>query len=170
MRKLLLPSIIIIAGSLLVIRLFYLQIVNDSFKLKSENNAIKINYDYPERGYIYDRNGELMVANQPSFDIMVTPHDIKNLDTLSFCTLLSITKEDFLKKIAKAKIYSPRLRSVFLAQLNKTEFAAFQEKARKFPGFEIQKRSLRDYQTMADWQPLILRFYHKYSHALDNHS
>ena len=149
MRKLLLPSIIIIAGSLLVIRLFYLQIVNDSFKLKSENNAIKINYDYPERGYIYDRNGELMVANQPSFDIMVTPHDIKNLDTLSFCKLLSITKEDFLKKIAKAKIYSPRLRSVFLAQLNKTEFAAFQEKARKFPGFEIQKRSLRDYQTTA---------------------
>jgi penicillin-binding protein 2 len=149
MRKLLLPSIVIIAGSLLVIRLFYLQIINDSFKLKSENNAIKINYDYPERGYIYDRNGELMVANQPSFDIMVTPRDIKNLDTLSFCTLLNITKEDFLKKIAKAKVYSPRLRSVFLAQLNKTEFAAFQEKARKFPGFEIQKRSLRDYQTTA---------------------
>ena len=149
MRKLLLPSIVIIAGSLLVIRLFYLQIINDSFKLKSENNAIKINYDYPERGYIFDRNGELMVANQPSFDIMVTPRDIKNLDTLSFCSLLSISKEDFLKKIAKAKIYSPRLRSVFLAQLNKTEFAAFQEKARKFPGFEIQKRSLRDYQTNA---------------------
>ena len=149
MRKLLLPSIVIIAGSLLVIRLFYLQIINDSFKLKSENNAIKINYDYPERGYIFDRNGELMVANQPSFDIMVTPRDIKNLDTLSFCSLLSITKEDFLKKIAKAKVYSPRLRSVFLAQLNKTEFAAFQEKARKFPGFEIQKRSLRDYQTTA---------------------
>ncbi len=149
MRKLLLPSIVIIAGSLLVIRLFYLQIINDSFKLKSENNAIKINYDYPERGYIYDRNGELMVANQPSFDIMVTPRDIKNLDTLSFCNLLNITKEDFLKKIAKAKVYSPRLRSVFLAQLNKTEFAGFQEKARKFPGFEIQKRSLRDYQTNA---------------------
>ena len=149
MRKLLLPSIVIIAGSLLVIRLFYLQIIDDSFKLKSENNAIKINYDYPERGYIFDRNGELMVANQPSFDIMVTPRDIKNLDTLSFCSLLSISKEDFLKKIAKAKIYSPRLRSVFLAQLNKTEFAAFQEKARKFPGFEIQKRSLRDYQTNA---------------------
>ncbi len=149
MRKLLLPSIVIIAGSLLVIRLFYLQIINDSFKLKSDNNAIKINYDYPERGYIYDRNGELMVANQPSFDIMVTPKDIKNLDTITFCKLLNITKEDFLKKIAKAKVYSPRLRQVFLSQLNKTEFAAFQEKARKFPGFEIQKRSLRDYQTTA---------------------
>ena len=149
MRKLMLPTIIIIGGSLLVIRLFYLQIINDTFKLKSVNNAIKINYDYPERGYIYDRNGELMVANQPSFDIMVTPRDIKNLDTLSFCTLLNITKEEFIKKITKAKVYSPMLRSVFLAQLNKTEFAAFQEKVRKFPGFEIQKRSLRDYQIEA---------------------
>ncbi len=149
MRKLLLTSIIIIGGSLLVLRLFYLQIINDSFKLKSENNAIKINYDYPERGYIYDRNGELMVANQPSYDIMVTPRDIKNLDTLNFITLLNITKEEFLKKINKAKVYSPMLRSVFMPQLNKTEFAAFQEKARKFPGFEIQKRSLRDYQTNA---------------------
>ena len=144
-----LPTIIIIGGSLLVIRLFYLQIINDTFKLKSVNNAIKINYDYPERGYIYDRNGELMVANQPSFDIMVTPRDIKNLDTLSFCSLLNITKEEFIKKITKAKVYSPMLRSVFLAQLNKTEFAAFQEKVRKFPGFEIQKRSLRDYQIEA---------------------
>lgn len=146
MRKVLLPSLIIIAASLLVIRLFYLQIINDSFKLKSDNNAIKIQYDYPERGYIYDRNGKLLVANQPSYDIMVIPRDVKNIDTLEFCDLLDITKEDFIKKLAKAKIYSPRLPSVFLAQLNKSEFAAFQEKIRKFEGFYFQKRSLRDYQ------------------------
>jgi penicillin-binding protein 2 len=146
MRKVLLPSMIIIVASLLVLRLFYLQIINDSFKLKSDNNAIKIQYDYPERGYIYDRNGKLMVANQPSYDIMVIPRDIKKIDTLEFCQLLSITKEDFIKKIEKAKVYSPRLPSVFLAQLNKSEFAAFQEKIRKFEGFYFQKRSLRDYQ------------------------
>ncbi|RTY92450.1 penicillin-binding protein 2 [Flavobacterium sp. GT3R68] len=146
MRKVLLPSIIIIASILLLIRLFYLQVINDSFKLKSENNAIKIKYDYPERGYIYDRNGELLVANQPSYDIMVIPRELKNIDTLEFCQLLNITKEDFLIKIAKAKIYSPRLPSVFLPQLNKLEYAAFQEKIRKFEGFYIQKRSLRDYQ------------------------
>ena len=146
MRKLLLPTIVIISASLLLIRLFYLQVINDTYKLKSENNAIKIKYDYPERGYIYDRTGNLLVANQPSYDIMVTPRDIKNLDTLEFCSLLNITKEDFLKKIEKARIYSPMLRTVFLPQLNKKEFAAFQEKSRKFPGFEIQKRSLRDYQ------------------------
>lgn len=146
MRKVLLPSMIIILASLLVLRLFYLQIIEDSFKLKSDNNAIKIKYDYPERGYIYDRNGKLMVANQPSYDIMVIPRDVKNIDTLEFCQLLAITKEDFIKKIEKAKVYSPRLPSVFLAQLNKSEFAAFQEKIRKFEGFYFQKRSLRDYQ------------------------
>ena len=146
MRKVLLPTIIIIGTILLVIRLFYLQVINDTFKLKSDNNAIKIKYDYPERGYIYDRNGVLMVANQPSYDIMVIPKDIKKLDTIEFCSLLNITKEDFLKTIAKAKVYSPRLPSVFLPQLNKKEYAAFQEKQRKFEGFYIQKRSLRDYQ------------------------
>jgi penicillin-binding protein 2 len=146
MRKVLLPSIIIIAAILLLIRLFYLQIINDSFKLKSDNNAIKIKYDYPERGYIYDRNGKLLVANQPSYDIMVIPRELKNIDTLEFCQLLNITKDDFLVKIAKAKVYSPRLPSVFLPQLNKLEYAAFQEKIRKFEGFYIQKRSLRDYQ------------------------
>jgi penicillin-binding protein 2 len=146
MRKVLLPSLIIITATLLVLRLFYLQIVDDSFKLKSDNNAIKIKYDYPERGYIYDRNGKLLVANQPSYDIMVIPRELKNIDTLEFCQLLDITKEDYIKKIAKAKVYSPRLPSVFLAQLNKSEFAAFQEKIRKFEGFYFQKRSLRDYQ------------------------
>ena len=146
MRKLLLPSLIIIVASLLVLRLFYLQIIDDSLKLKSDNNAIKIKYDYPERGYIYDRNGVLLVANQPSYDIMVIPRDIKNIDTLEFCQLLDITKEDFVEKIAKARVYSPRLPSVFLPQLNKKEFAAFQEKMRKFEGFYFQKRSLRDYQ------------------------
>lgn len=146
MRKALFPTIIIIGALLLIARIFYLQIIDDSFKLKSDNNAIKIKYDYPERGYIYDRNGKLLVANQPSYDIMVIPRDVKKIDTAEFCELLQITKEDFIKKIEKAKVYSPRLPSVFLSQLNKLEYAAFQEKQRKFDGFYIQKRSLRDYQ------------------------
>lgn len=146
MKKALLPTLVIIAASIILIRLFYLQIIDDSYKLKSENNAIKIVYDYPERGYIYDRNGKLLVANQPSYDVMVVPREIKNLDTLAFCELLSITREDFDKILKKAIVYSPRLPSVFLPQLNKKEYAAFQEKIRKFEGFYIQKRSLRDYQ------------------------
>src|SRR5690349_20742100 len=140
MRKVLLPTLIIIAASLLVIRIFYLQVIDDSFKLKSENNAIIIKYDYPERGYIFDRYGKLLVANQSSYDIMVIPREIKdNLNIAEFCQLLNITKEEYEKRIAKAKVYSPRLPSVFLSQLNKTEFAAFQEKIRKYEGFYFQK-------------------------------
>ena len=147
MRKVLLPTVIIISVILILIRLFYLQIIDDTLKLKSDNNAIKIIYDYPERGYIYDRNGKLLVANQPSYDIMVTPKDVKNIDTTEFCNLLHITRQDFDRLIEKAIVFSPRLRSVFLPQLNKKEYAASQEKMRKFePGFEVVKRSLREYQ------------------------
>jgi penicillin-binding protein 2 len=146
MRKILLPSMVIGGAILIIVRLFFLQIIDDSFKLKSENISIKLKYDYPERGYIYDRNGVLMVANQPSFDIMVVPREIKKMDTIEFCKLLNITKEDFIKQVDKAVKYSPILPSLFLAQLNKLESAAFQEKARKFEGFYIQKRAIRDYQ------------------------
>lgn len=146
MRKSILPTIIIIASITIVLRLFYLQVIDDTLKLKSDNNAIKIIYDYPERGYMYDRNGELLVANQPSYDIMVTPREIKKIDTIEFCKLLNIPKELFDKQLKRAITYSPRLPSVFLSQLNKKEFAALQEKMRKFSGFEIVKRNLRDYQ------------------------
>ncbi len=149
MRKILLPIMIIAAAVLIVARLFYLQILDDSYIKKSDNNAIKIKYDYPERGYIYDRNGKLMVANQPSYDIMVTPNEMKNTDTLEICNLLNITKEYFVERVEKAKVYSPRLPSIFLPQLSKREFAAFQEKIRKYKGFDIVKRSLRDYQINA---------------------
>ncbi|WP_177761117.1 penicillin-binding protein 2 [Flavobacterium sp. I3-2] len=146
MRKLLFPIIIILATIAIVARLFYLQIIDDSYLKKSDNNALKIVYEYPERGYIYDRTGKLLVANQPSYDIMVIPREIKNLDTLSLCKILDISVAEFNNKIEKAKVYSPRLPSVFLSQLTKREFAVFQEKIRHFKGFYIQKRNLRDYQ------------------------
>lgn len=148
MRKILLPIIIVAATVLIVARLFYLQILDDSYIKKSDNNAIKIVYEYPERGYIYDRNGKLMVANQPSFDIMVTPGEMdrEGTDTLQICKLLNVSKEYFIERVRKANVYSPKLPSIFLPQLNKREFAAFQEKIRLFKGFTIVKRSLRDYQ------------------------
>ena len=146
MRKAVLPSVIIVTTIILIARIFYLQVIDDTLKLKSENNAIKKVFEFPERGYIYDRNGKLLVANQPSYDIMVVPREMKDIDTLEFCQLLNITKETFIKKIEKAIVYSPRLPSVFLAQLNKKEYAGFQEKERKFEGFYAQKRALRDYQ------------------------
>lgn len=146
MRKIILPSVIILSAIVLIAKIFYLQVIDETLKLKAENNAIKKVFDFPERGYIYDRNGKLLVANQPSYDIMVIPREIKNIDTTEFCKLLNITKDYFINKLEKANVYSPRLPSVFLAQLNKAEYAAFQEKERKFEGFYTQKRALRDYQ------------------------
>lgn len=146
MRKLLLLFLALTTGVVFSARLFYLQIYDSSFKKLSENNAIKIEYDYPERGYIFDRNNELMVSNQPAYDIMVIPRNVKAMDTLQFCEALNITKADFIKKLKKAKNYSPRIPSPFIPQLTKKEFAALHEKMYKFKGFYIQKRSLRDYQ------------------------
>ncbi|MDM1362647.1 penicillin-binding protein 2 [Myroides marinus] len=146
MRKFLLPIVITTITIVILSRLFYLQIVDDTYIKKSENNALKIVYEYPERGYVYDRNNKLLIANQPSYDIMVIPREVKNIDTLALCNLLDVTKEQFITKLEKAKVYSPRLPSVFLSELNKTEYAAFQEQIHHFNGFYIQKRSLRDYQ------------------------
>jgi penicillin-binding protein 2 len=146
MRKLLLLSIVLITGVVFAGRLFYLQVYDTSFEKLSENNAIKVEYDYPQRGYIYDRNGELLVSNQPSYDVMVIPRDVNPLDTLEFCKLLKITKENFISILDKARVYSPRLPSVVIPQLTKEEYAYLSEKMFKYDGFYIQKRSLRDYQ------------------------
>ena len=146
MRNLLLFSLVIIAGIAFTARLLYLQVFKTSLKDLSESNAISIVYDYPQRGYIFDRNKELLVVNQPAYDVMVIPKNIKNLDTLDFCNALNISKEDLEAILAKAKIYSPRLPSVVLPQLNKEDYAQLQEKMYRFPGFYIQKRALREYQ------------------------
>ncbi|GAB5399015.1 MAG: penicillin-binding protein 2 [Aureisphaera sp.] len=146
MRKFLLLFVVLITGVIFAGRLFYLQIYDDSFQRLSENNAVKIMYDYPQRGYIFDRNGTLLVSNQPSYDVMVIPKDVKPLDTLEFCNLLKIEKEDFISIMKKARTYSPRLPSPVIPQLTKSEYASLSEKMYKYDGFYIQKRSLRDYQ------------------------
>ena len=147
MRKLLLLITIVGVGLLFIARLFYLQVYNQTAYNLFEDNAIRKVYDYPKRGYVYDRNGTLLVANQPSYDVMIIPREVEPLDTLEFCSLLKITKDDFKKKFDKSYTYSPRLPSVFVPQLSKEDYAVLQEKMRKFDGFYIQKRSLRDYQT-----------------------
>ena len=149
MKKFLLSSIIIIIGITFIGRLSYLQIFSFSPNQVLEDTAIKAIYDYPERGYIYDRNGKLLVANQPAYDVMVIPREVKALDTLEFCQLLDIEKEVFIKRLRKARIYSPRLPSVLVPQLSKEDYASLQEKMRKYEGFYIQKRSLRYYDTQS---------------------
>lgn len=145
MRKFLLLFIVLITGLLFTSRLFYLQVYDTSAQISSDNNAIKKKFDYPQRGFIFDRNGKLLVSNQPSYDVMVIPKNVEPLDTLEFCKLLKITKSDFDEILRKARIYSPRLPSVVVPQFTKEEYAYLSEKMHKYKGFYIQKRALRNY-------------------------
>lgn len=126
-------------------RLFQLQIIRGANYDPINNATVKAEFVYPERGYIYDRNGKLLVANQVSYDVMIQPNQVKKMDTLEFCKLLKIDKEDFLRRFEKAEKYATYLPSVFLKQLAKEDFAYLQEKLHKFQGFFIQKRIIRNY-------------------------
>ncbi len=149
MKKFLLSSIIVLIGITFIVRLSYLQIFSSPSNQVLEDTAIKAIYDYPERGYIYDRTGKLLVANQPAYDVMVIPREVKPLDTLEFCSLLGVDKARFIDRLQKARSYSPRLPSVLVPQLSKEDYARLQEKMRKYEGFYIQKRSLRYYDTQS---------------------
>ncbi|WP_452225214.1 penicillin-binding protein 2 [Lacinutrix chionoecetis] len=147
MRQFLLFFSVILVGIIFTARLFYLQIYKSNSDSLYEDNAIRKVYDYPKRGFVYDRNGKLLVANQPSYDVMVIPREVQPLDTLEFCSLLKIDKERFISQLEKAKNYSWRLPSPFVSHLSKEDYAVLQEKMRKYEGFHIQKRSLRQYET-----------------------
>lgn len=144
-RSFLLYFLITIAGILLIGRLFQLQVLKGPDSSPLNNAAVKTVYEFPERGYVYDRNGILLVANQLSYDVMIIPNEVEPLDTLQFCSLLKIKKEYFKKKYTTTNRYSPWLPQVFLKQLAKEDFAFLQEKLHKFKGFYIQKRSIRNY-------------------------
>lgn len=136
-----------------VIRLFTLQLLSDDYKKNADSNAFLKKIDYPSRGVITDRHGTLLVYNQPAYDIMVVMNEQKNrIDTLEFCEALSITKDFFKARMADIKDrnknpgYSRFTQQLFMSQLSDAEFSVFQEKMYRFPGFYVQKRSVRQYQ------------------------
>ena len=147
MRKILLFLIVITTSTIFIMRLFYLQVYASEPYSIHEDNAIRKVFTYPKRGYIYDRNNNLLVSNQPSYDVMIIPGLVKELDTLEFCDLLKISKTYFDNKIERTSRYSRRIPSVFLAHLSKEDYGFLAEKIRKFEGFYIQKRNLRQYNT-----------------------
>ncbi|MFH4968711.1 penicillin-binding protein 2 [Gaetbulibacter sp. M240] len=147
MRQFLLFISILFTGVLFISRLFYLQVYTSNDENLFEDNAIRKVYDYPKRGFVYDRNGRLLVSNQPSYDVMVIPREVREFDIQEFCALLKIDRDTYDKKLNRATNYSPRLPSVFISHLSKEDYAVLQEKMRKFEGFYIQKRSLRSYET-----------------------
>jgi penicillin-binding protein 2 len=144
-RKIVIISIFIIVGIIFTIRLFYLQVIDDSYILSAENNVTRHITIYPNRGLIYDRKGKLFVYDEAAYDLMVIPRQVKSLDTAEFCALLNITDTVFKEKMAKAKNYSYRKPSIFEKQITKDEYGYIEEKLFKYPGFFVQSRSLRKY-------------------------
>ena len=151
-RKYIIGGVAIVIVVIYIVRLFTLQILSDDYKQNADSNAFLKKVEFPSRGVIYDRNEDLLVFNQPSYDIMVIVNEMKQVDTLELCKALNITQEYFLKRMreiqdpGKNRGYSKYTQQVFISQLSDREFSVFQEKAYKFPGFYIQRRSIRQYQ------------------------
>ena len=144
-RRLFFYTLFILSSSILIISLIKIQLLDDSYKMSAENNVIKAVNIYPERGYIYDRNGILLVSNQRAYDLMVIPRQVKTLDTLNFCQIVGIEKQAFEKKISKAAKYSKHRPSILIKEVSKKTAAQLLEKLYEFPGFYLQERTMRDY-------------------------
>ena len=136
-----------------IIRLFVLQIMSDDYKKNADSNAFLKKVEFPSRGAIYDRNGKLMVYNQPAYDIMIVVNEARGrLDTTEFCRTLNITRDDFIRRMDAIKDrnrnpgYSRFTQQLFMSQLSDKDFSIFQERLFRFPGIYVQKRSIRQYQ------------------------
>jgi penicillin-binding protein 2 len=146
-RKYIIGGFFLLVAVIYIFRLFYIQVIDKSYELAAQHNAIEIKVEFPQRGIIYDRKGKYLVKNEPSYDLMVIPKQVKGCDTFALCQILEITKPEFLKRIKKASQApnSPRKQSIFEKQMTSQRYARLQEKLYLFKGFEVQTRSVRKY-------------------------
>lgn len=143
-------TLFIVAGLLLVGRAFQLQVLDNSFRGRADAVAMSKVTQYPARGLIYDRNGKLLINNAPVYDLMVVYNQVRpDMDTMKFCQLLGIDKEDFKRRLNKDfkrdKRFSKLKPFIFLDKLSPSAFALFQESMYEFPGFFAQVRNIRSY-------------------------
>lgn len=144
-RMYILVAIAVVLAVVFLIRLFYIQVLDNSYRLSADNNVLRYVTQFPARGLIEDRNGQLLVYNEAAYDLMVIPRQAKNTDTLVMCEILGISKADFILKMEKAKAHSTRKASIFEKQLSVETYAELQEKMHRFDGFFVQVRTLRKY-------------------------
>lgn len=144
-RRYVIGGIFIILILVLLSRLFYIQIIDDRYALSASKNVIRQFIQYPARGPILDRNGKTLVTNELVYDVKVIPKEVKSFDTLEFCKLLGIDKDEFDKRLAKARKYSPNLESPFEKQLSPQLYASLQERLSEFPGFRVGPHPTRTY-------------------------
>ena len=144
-RKYVIGGMIILSGIIFLVRLFFIQVVESSYKSTADRNARQIEIQYPARGLIYDRKGEILVYNEAAYDLMVTPAQLQAFDTTDFCRILEISRDEVIQRIRDASDYSMFKPSIILRQISSVTYAVMQEKLYKFPGFFVQPRTLRKY-------------------------
>ncbi|MEN9656165.1 MAG: hypothetical protein RL311_1111, partial [Bacteroidota bacterium] len=145
LRKIIIKGILILIGSIYLLRLLFLQVFDETYKLAADNNAIRKIIQVPFRGLIYDRNNKLIVSNTIVYDLYVTPKKAKVEDTLKFCQTFGVTKQYFDSLTHLARIYSPVKPSLFLRQLSREDFARVQDAMVDYPGFSFQINGIRNY-------------------------
>ncbi len=151
-RKYVVGGFVVALVLIFLIRLFELQVVDNRYKENADSNAFLRKTVYPSRGLIYDRNGELIVYNQPAYDVMMIPRDVQPFDTIDFCKTLQITREEFdyrMKELRESPSYSSYSQQTFMSHLSAKDYGRLQEKLYRYPGFFIQKRILRQYNHIA---------------------
>ena len=150
-RKYVIGGFIFLLVIIYIVKLFVLQVCDSTYKENADSNAFMKKTIYPSRGFIYDRNGLLVVFNQPAYDVVMIPRDVQPFDTIDFCNTLRISREDFdqrmsdLKNPKKNPNYSSYSQQTFMTHLSAQDYGRLQEKLYRFPGFFIQKRILRQY-------------------------
>lgn len=142
-RKYIIGALFLLVALVIIIRLFYLQVINTSYKMSAENNSKRIDIVYPARGLIHDRNNKLLVYNQPAYDLMIAPYELKPFDSLELCKILNVSIEMLKEGIRNSYL---KRREPFIKQLSPETYANLQEKLFRFPGFYVNDRALRKYE------------------------
>ena len=162
-RKFIIGGVSIAIVIVYLLRLLVLQVFSSEYKIYADSNAFLKRVEYPARGVITDRNGRLMVYNRHSYDIMVVMNEAKELpDTMALCDALGITREYFDRRMSEIKDrsrnpgYSRFTQQLFISQLEEREFRVFQERMYRFPGFYVQRRSVRQY--LHPWAAHVLGY------------
>lgn len=144
-RQYVVIGIFVVIGVVYLLKLFSLQVLDKSLKQSADNNVLRFVTQYPARGKVFDRNGELLVYNEAVYDLMVVPGQVKDIDTLEFCRLLGLEPEVFTERLVKARKYSRVKASIFMSQIPKEDYAHIGEILYRYPGFYFQTRTLRHY-------------------------
>ncbi len=150
-RRYVIGGFITVIVLIYLVRLFNLQVADSKYKEYADSNAFLRKAVFPSRGIIYDRDGRLVVYNQPAYDVMIIPRDVAEFDTIDFCNAVGITRDELVKRFAdirdrrKNPAYSTYSPQRLLTHLTAEDYGRLQEKLYRFPGFYIQKRILREY-------------------------